>query len=83
MAQAAFKVHASLPKNRVLGMAGVLDSATVSTFVAEGALNVSLLRNVHWFRPGRARRRHGAADAVFDSCRNSTPDCCRKTSSMQ
>src|SRR6266571_5362097 len=33
MAQAAFKVS-GFPKNRVLGMAGVLDSARMSTFVA-------------------------------------------------
>jgi malate dehydrogenase len=46
MAQAAFKVS-GFPKNRVLGMAGVLDSARMSTFVAE-ALNVSV-ENVHSF----------------------------------
>src|SRR6266481_2779308 len=33
MAQAAWKVS-GFPKNRVLGMAGVLDSARMSTFVA-------------------------------------------------
>ena len=46
MAQAAFKVS-GFPKNRVVGMAGVLDSARMSTFVAE-ALNVSV-ENVHSF----------------------------------
>jgi malate dehydrogenase len=46
MAQAAFKVS-GFPKHRVLGMAGVLDSARMSTFVAE-ALNVSV-ENVHSF----------------------------------
>ena len=46
MAQAAFKVS-GFPKNRVLGMAGVLDSARMSTFVAE-ELNVSV-ENVHSF----------------------------------
>jgi malate dehydrogenase len=46
MAQAAFKVS-GFPKSRVLGMAGVLDSARMSTFVAE-ALNVSV-ENVHSF----------------------------------
>src|SRR5271155_210566 len=35
MAQAAFKVS-GFPKNRVLGMAGVLDSARMSSFVAGG-----------------------------------------------
>src|SRR5579883_3193779 len=46
MAQAAFKVS-GFPKNRVLGMAGVLDSARMSCFVAE-ELNVSV-ENVHSF----------------------------------
>ena len=46
MAQAAFKVS-GFPKHRVIGMAGVLDSARMSTFVAE-ALNVSV-ENVHSF----------------------------------
>jgi malate dehydrogenase len=46
MAQAAFKVS-GFPKNRVLGMAGVLDSARMSTFVAE-ELKVSV-ENVHSF----------------------------------
>src|SRR5215831_10958290 len=46
MAQAAFKVS-GFPKNRVLGMAGVLDSARMSTFVAR-ELNVSV-ENVHSF----------------------------------
>jgi malate dehydrogenase len=46
MAQAAFKVS-GFPKHRVLGMAGVLDSARMSTFVAR-ELNVSF-ENVHSF----------------------------------
>ena len=46
MAQAAFKIS-GFPKNRVLGMAGVLDSARMSTFVAR-ELNVSV-ENVHTF----------------------------------
>ncbi len=46
MAQAAFKVS-GFPKNRVIGMAGVLDSARMSTFVAQ-ELNVSV-ENVHSF----------------------------------
>ena len=46
MAQAAFKVS-GFPKNRVLGMAGVLDSARMSTFVAQ-ELGVSV-ENVHSF----------------------------------
>src|SRR5580658_769194 len=46
MAQAAFRIS-GFPKNRVLGMAGVLDSARMSTFVA-AELNVSV-ENVHSF----------------------------------
>jgi len=46
MAQATFKVS-NFPKSRVLGMAGVLDSARMSTFVA-AELNVSV-ENVHSF----------------------------------
>src|ERR1022692_4635682 len=46
MAQAAFKIS-GFPKNRVIGMAGVLDSARMSTFVAM-ELGVSV-ENVHSF----------------------------------
>ena len=46
MAQAALKVS-KFPKARVIGMAGVLDSARMSTFVAE-ELHVSV-ENVHSF----------------------------------
>ena len=46
MAQAAFKIS-GFPKNRVVGMAGVLDSARMSTFVAT-ELGVSV-ENVHSF----------------------------------
>jgi malate dehydrogenase len=46
MAQTAFKVS-GFPRNRVIGMAGVLDTARYRTFIAE-ALNVSV-RDVHGF----------------------------------
>ena len=46
MAQAAYKIS-GFPKHRVLGMAGVLDSARMSTFVA-AELGVSV-ENVHSF----------------------------------
>jgi malate dehydrogenase len=46
MAQAAFKIS-GFSKNRVIGMAGVLDSARMSTFVAQ-ELGVSV-ENVHSF----------------------------------
>jgi malate dehydrogenase len=44
MAQAAYKIS-SFPKQRVIGMAGILDSARMSTFVAQ-ELGVSV-ENVH------------------------------------
>jgi len=46
MAQTAYKIS-GFPKNRVIGMAGVLDSARMSAFVA-AELNVSV-ENVHSF----------------------------------
>jgi malate dehydrogenase len=46
MVQAAYRIS-GFPKNRVMGMAGVLDSARMSTFVAT-ELNVSV-ENVHSF----------------------------------
>ncbi|MGB9069253.1 MAG: malate dehydrogenase [Candidatus Acidiferrales bacterium] len=46
MAQAAFRIS-GFPKSRVLGMAGVLDSARMSTFIA-AELSVSV-ENVHSF----------------------------------
>jgi malate dehydrogenase len=46
MVQTAFKVS-GFPRNRVIGMAGVLDTARYRTFIAE-ALNVSVL-DVHGF----------------------------------
>jgi malate dehydrogenase len=46
MAQAAYKIS-GFPKNRVIGMAGVLDSARMSAFVA-AELSVSV-ENVHSF----------------------------------
>jgi malate dehydrogenase len=46
MAQTAFKVS-GFPRNRVIGMAGVLDTARYRAFIAE-ALNVSV-RDVHGF----------------------------------
>src|SRR3989304_4451032 len=46
MVQAAYKIS-GFPKNRVMGMAGILDSARMSSFVAT-ELKVSV-RNVHSF----------------------------------
>jgi malate dehydrogenase len=60
MVQTAFKVS-GFPKNRVIGMAGVLDSARYRTFIAE-ALNVST-RDVQGFVLG-GRTRNGGAEIV-------------------
>src|SRR5205814_5110929 len=63
MAQAALKVS-GFPKNRVLGMAGVLDSARMSTFVAmECKVSVE---NVHSFVLG------GNGDKMVSMARDST-----------
>ena len=37
MAQTAFKKLPVIPRERVIGMAGVLDSARFRTFIADGA----------------------------------------------
>src|SRR5918912_362037 len=63
MAQAAFKIS-GFPKNRVLGMAGVLDSARFRTFIAE-ELNVSV-ENVTAFVLG------GHGDTMVPLARYST-----------
>src|ERR1700682_154951 len=63
MAQAAFKIS-GFPKNRVIGMAGVLDSARMSTFIAQ-ELSVSV-ENVHSFVLG------GHGDAMVPLPRSST-----------
>ena len=61
MCQAAFMVS-KFPKNRVVGMAGVLDTARFRTFIAQ-ELNVSV-ENVTGGGDGRPRRHHGAAGAA-------------------
>ena len=58
MAQAAYWVS-RFPRNRVVGMAGVLDSARFRTFIAQ-ELKVSV-ENVTAHGDGRPRRHHGAA----------------------
>ena len=68
MVQAAYKVS-GFSKNRVMGMAGVLDSARMSTFVAHGAGRLG--REREFVRARRTRRRHGAAAALLDRGRNS------------
>ncbi len=68
MVQAAFKVS-GFPKNRVIGMAGVLDSARMSTFVAmECKVSVE---NVHSFVLGGHGDDMVPSAALFDRCGNS------------
>ena len=70
MVQAAYKVS-GFSKNRVMGMAGVLDSARMSAFVA---MELERLGGKRAFvRARRTWRRHGAAAALLDRCRNSPP----------
>ena len=60
MAQATYWVS-KFAKNRVVGMAGVLDSARFRTFIAAGAEGLGGKR--HRRGDGRPRRHHGAAGA--------------------
>jgi malate dehydrogenase len=63
MCQVAFRAS-GLPKHRVFGMAGVLDSARMRTFIAmELAVSVE---NVSAFVLGGPRRHDGAAAALLD-----------------
>ena len=57
MAQAAYKLS-GFPRERVIGMAGVLDSSRFRTFIAE-ELKVSV-ENVYGLRARRPRRHHGS-----------------------
>ena len=55
------------PRERVLGMAGVLDSARFRTFIAAGAGRLG--RGHPRLRPRRPRRHDGAAAALLDGRR--------------
>ena len=68
MAQAAFR-QSKFNRERVIGMAGVLDSARFRTFIAE-ELKVSR-RERHGLRAGRTRGHHGSAAALLDGGRDS------------
>jgi malate dehydrogenase len=61
MAQAAYKLS-GLPRERVIGMAGVLDSARFRAFIAE-ELRVSVENRLC---PRRSRRHHGPVAALLD-----------------
>ena len=67
MCQVAYKVS-GLPKQRVFGMAGVLDSARMRTFIAHGAGRLG--REHARVRAGRPRRHDGAAAALLDGGRH-------------
>ena len=58
MAQAAYKLS-GFPRERVIGMAGVLDSARFRTFIARGIESQRGERDR--LCAGRARRHHGSA----------------------
>ncbi len=62
MCQVAYKVS-GLPKHRVFGMAGVLDSARMRSFIAHGAGRLGGERPR--LRPGRPWRHHGAPAALL------------------
>jgi threonine dehydrogenase-like Zn-dependent dehydrogenase len=68
MSQAVFKLS-KFPRERVIGMAGVLDSARMSTFIAM-ELNVSVEKRLV-VRPRRPRRHHGAPAALHHRGRHS------------
>ena len=67
MAQAVYKLT-KFPRERVIGMAGVLDSARMRTFIAQGAERVG--RERPRLRARRPRRHDGAAAALFDGRRH-------------
>ena len=68
MAQAAYKLS-GFPRERVIGMAGVLDSARFRAFIA--ARTESQRGERHRIRSRRPRRHHGSAAALFHGRRNS------------
>ena len=59
------------PKERVMGMAGVLDSARLRFFIAEAVGGLTARRRGH--DPGIARRRHDRAAAPRDRRRQAAP----------
>jgi malate/lactate dehydrogenase len=81
MVQLAWK-RSGFPPERVIGMAGVLDSARFRTFIAR-ELNVSV-ENVTAFVLGGHGRHDGAAAAVFHGGRYfRSPISCRRTGSTR
>ena len=67
MTQVAFR-RSGFPKNRVMGMAGVLDSARMRCFLGRGVECFG--RERHGVCARRPRRHDGAAAAIFHLCRH-------------
>ena len=67
----ALREASGLPAKRVVGMAGILDSARFRYFLAE-EFDVSVRRRDR-FRARRARRHHGAAHPLFHRGRHPDP----------
>ena len=63
MCHVALKVS-GFPKNRVIGMAGILDTARFRTFIAQ-KLDVSI-KDVSSICPGWPWRHHGAFGAIYE-----------------
>ena len=79
MVQAAYKIS-GFPKNRVMGMAGVLDSARMSSFVAM-ELNVSVEKRA-LLCARRTWRRHGCPALATPTWPGSRcPTCCPRRAS--
>ena len=81
MCQAVYRLS-KFPRERVIGMAGVLDSARMRTFIAMETERVG--RERPRLRARRPRRHDGAAAALFDGRRH--PDhrvCCRRSGSTR
>ena len=66
----ALRQFSGLPHNKVVGMAGILDSARFRHFLAE-EFNVSV-KDITAFVLGGARRHHGSFTTLFSSGWNST-----------
>ena len=64
----ALQKFSGLPKNKVVGMAGVLDCARFRYFLAEEFERLG--RGRHRLRARRPRRHHGAAGALLDGRRH-------------
>jgi hypothetical protein len=64
----ALQKFSGLPKNKVVGMAGVLDSAPLPLLPRRRVQRLG--RRRHRLRAWRPRRHHGAAGALLHGCRH-------------